>query len=131
MPDEIGIGRDQRREGRADVGTPAGVRALDRAAELALEYRGRGADDAPHLGIDRRVAPVLAIGDAQAPDVASYRVDVVEVGCRDRVAVARIGTGDHAEHQRGVRDGAAHRPDMLERSPSSTRRDSARRGSPG
>ena len=71
---------------------PAWIGALDRAAEIGLEHLDRFGDDAADFRIDRRIAPVFAVGDAKTLDALPGRIDVVEVGGWNGIAVARVGS---------------------------------------
>ena len=64
------------------------------------------------LGIDLGVAEVGRVGDAQARDAALEAGAPVARLVGQRVPVARVGQRRSREHQRGVGDGARHRPDM-------------------
>ena len=100
----------------AGVG-PARVRLLDDAAEVALEHADGRGHQPPHLGIDGRVAPVRAVGDAQSAQLALGAAPPVEVGRRQAVAIAPVRSRRDREHERAVGHRPAQRTDVLERFP--------------
>ena len=69
-PSKIGLRRHEAPEGEIGV-VPAGVGLLHGAAELALEHLDRIAHDLAHLGIDRGVAPIGAVGHTTALEIAA------------------------------------------------------------
>ena len=99
---EVGLQRDERPERLGGI-REARMRLLDDTAEVVLEHLDRLADDLAHLGVDRRIAPVGAVGDAQAAKLARMRgLEPADALVGQRVTVAHIGAGDGREHQRAV-----------------------------
>ena len=96
---------------------PAGVGALHRGAEVALEDGGGPVDDVAHGGVDGRVAQVRAVGHPQPAQVAVGRAQPVDVVGADGEAVALVVARDDGEGQRRVGDGAGERADVLQRLP--------------
>src|SRR6202007_2727859 len=91
---QIGIASDDGPEMGKRI-LPAWIGALDRAAEIRLKDSNRLGDNAADFRIDGRVAPVLAVGNAKTLDVLLGSFDVVEVGCWNGIAVARVGSGNN------------------------------------
>ena len=75
---EVAVAGHQRPELRKRI-FPSRMSAFDRAAEIRLEDAHRLGYDAAHLGIDRGVTPVLAVGDAQSLDPLRRRFEIVDV----------------------------------------------------
>ena len=69
QPAQIGFQRNDAPERQIGI-LEAGMGLLNDAAEIALEHLDGIANDPAHLGIDGGVAPVGAVGDAEALNAA-------------------------------------------------------------
>jgi len=93
---------------------PAWVGAFDDTAEVPLEHAGGAVDDVAHLRVDRGVAEVGAVGDAQAAQVPVDGVQPVDVVGGDAQPVPVVVAGDNRKHECGVGDRAGERADMFQ-----------------
>src|SRR6266851_6255696 len=97
---------------------PSGISLLHQASEVALKDADGLRHNAPYFRLDRSIAPVGAISDAQAAHAAVQAFHPTKVGAWQAVAIAHIGSGCGRHHQSGVCDSAREWPDMLDRFPS-------------
>src|SRR5260370_42560709 len=97
---------------------PSWVSLFDYASKVALKNADGLRHDLPHLAVDRSIAPVSAVSDAQAAHAAMQTIHPVKTGSRQAVTVAHVGPGRRRHHQGRGGGGAGKRPDMLDRLPS-------------
>src|SRR5260370_38316789 len=91
--------REDDAEGSQKRILPSGISLLPQASEVALKDADGLRHNAPHFRIDRSIAPVGAISDAQAAHAAVQAFHPAKVGAWQAVAIAHIGSGCGRHHQ--------------------------------